>query len=191
MFRNITILSIVFLLFGCIGRQQHYTRYKGSTIERTGTLVMTELPPCKVDYTSYKQLLKNLDEDRTLYSMGDEQYLRKKKNLDKGGKMSIAVYSNTIGSCNPMYWFFNITDKNGKEVFKGKGDDRIGSGTVVGSGQYISTYWTGYQFFHFQEEFDGDYFDLKVIDTFSKKVATFRIHIDKIIETPNPYTNLQ
>ena len=42
----------------------------------------------------------------------------------------------------------------------------------------MSTYWTGHQFFNFKEGFDGEYFDLKVIDTFSKKVSTFRIHID-------------
>lgn len=180
--RKLFISSITVLLFGCVSLINHpqYTKSKGSTIERIGTLLKSELAPCKVDYTSYKQLLKELNEEKSLYSMSEDEYEKKKKSLWKGGYMSVWVYANTIGAANPKYWHFTITDSNGKQVFNGKGRDDIASGTVTGSGSYTSTYWTGHQFMTFKGKFEGDYFDLKVINTFDKKTATFRVHPDKI-----------
>ncbi len=169
------LLVLVVALTSCAGMMNtgwgKYYFSKGSTVESIGE----RSARAKVSYESLRLLKKNVEDD---FNAGvitkSERVTRLNYANKRGGHLWVNIYAATIGAANTKYWHCIITDKNGKEIKRETGSDRIASLPVTPESPWSNIMLVSL------DTVITDQFSVRVIDGLgTPKVSNFIVYPDQ------------
>ena len=167
------IIGSAVLISSCV--PYRIDRLYGSTVYNSAKKRKNREWHCKVDYWSYKRHVRSVEKNQK-YQLGEER--------NKGGTLFIDLHSKTKEGRDPKYWEITAYDTNGRIILHKKGArsfPRITNYWIPCSGKASGCliYYAASTVFGILNGIEGDYFDIKLTNSFNKTKAIIRVYPDQ------------